>query len=216
MLGWLNKQQSKHSLKCVHLSQKGLHNFKTKTRAETSITDCDDTSNRTANRAAVIHFLLFYLFSAVFRRSRHKDDWVHSSPDNMCMTLQQKGTTDCRPCVFELLFLFLNCEIFSCLSKMSKCPPLPRGTDNHANWFLTCTVISWCLLDNHNSSGLWINHTFMCFRDLQCCMSSVCRLQGKVTSQCITIYSDEPTSPHPAVLTCWLQLCCFMCGCRQQ
>lgn len=31
-------------------------------------------------------------------------------------------------------------------------------------------------------------------------------LSAEVTCQCIIIYFDEPTSPHPAVLTCFVQL----------
>lgn len=72
---------------CTSLA-KSLHNFKTKTRAETSI-------NRmwwhikpyTKQSCAVIHFLLFYLFSSVFIRCRHKDERVRSTPDNMWITL---------------------------------------------------------------------------------------------------------------------------------
>lgn len=34
---------------------------------------------------SVIHFLLFYLSSSVFIRSRHKDEGVRGTPDNMFM-----------------------------------------------------------------------------------------------------------------------------------
>lgn len=72
--GWLNKEQSKHPLICVHLLQRSLHAFKTETREETSIKwmwwhikPC------TKQTVSVTHFLLLYFPSSLFMRHRHKD-----------------------------------------------------------------------------------------------------------------------------------------------
>lgn len=84
---------------CTSLAKKGLHNFKTKTRTETSINQMWwHIKLYTKQSCSAIHFLLFYLFSSVFIRSRHKDEGVHSTPDNMRMTLDSNGRIDWLVC----------------------------------------------------------------------------------------------------------------------
>lgn len=72
--GWLNKEQSKHPLICVHLLQRSLHSFKTETREETSIKRMWwHIKPCTKQTHSVTHFLLLYFPSSLFMRRRHKD-----------------------------------------------------------------------------------------------------------------------------------------------
>lgn len=72
--GWLNKEQSKHPLICVHLLQRSLHAFKTETREETSIKRMWwHIKPCTKQTVSVTHFLLLYFPSSLFMRHKHKD-----------------------------------------------------------------------------------------------------------------------------------------------
>lgn len=109
-LGWLNKLQSKHPLICVHLLQKSLHNFKTKTRAETSIKRMWwHIKPYTKQSSSVIHFLLFYFSSSVFIRHRHKDEGLHGAPDNMWIVLELNGRLPVLSVSQTAFYLFHNC-----------------------------------------------------------------------------------------------------------